>query len=267
MSIKAVSWGLEQYISDPVAKLVLIGIADRYNDEQGYAWPSVAWLAKAASVSERTVRRKLRLLEEQGFLATTSQTGGTSHYRLNVGGGHPLSGGTDCQGGQLGVRGGADKCVSPKQYNNNNNTNKGGKKKQKISDWIPSNEDIAYAVELGLDAKDILVSIRLWDEQNGNTSAYVSCSAFWKTWCRREAKSFTGGGKRSKAVKDTQKAVRGLTEPQKAFIENLIPKYKKAYPTDDAGMIRDALTEMMEKRLDIEGWYKMGYGLKHHTEF
>ena len=60
MSIKAVSWALEQYVSDPVAKLVLIGIADRYNDERGYAWPSVAWLATAASVTDRTVQRKIK---------------------------------------------------------------------------------------------------------------------------------------------------------------------------------------------------------------
>ena len=84
MSIKAVSWALEQYVSDPVAKLVLIGIADRYNDERGYAWPSVAWLATAASVTDRTVQRKIKLLEAQGFLATTRRKGSTTHYHLHI---------------------------------------------------------------------------------------------------------------------------------------------------------------------------------------
>jgi hypothetical protein len=266
MSIKAVSWALEQYVSDPVAKLVLVGIADRYNDEQGYAWPSVAWLAKAASVSDRTVQRKIKLLSDQGFLAADRMTGGTSHYRLMMSGVTTTVGGDNLSGVTNSCQGGGDKCVSPKQYNNNN-TNKDKKQKQKVVDWMPDEADRKYADELGLNPDEVLESIRLWDEQNGNKATYASVTAFWKNWCKREAKSFTGGSKRSKVVKHTQEAVKGLTEPQKAFIENLIPKYKRAYPTDDAGMIRDALTEMMEKRLDIEGWYKLGYGLKHHTEF
>lgn len=264
MSIKAVSWALEQYVTDPVAKLVLIGIADRYNDERGYAWPSVAWLSKAASVSDRTVRRKLRLLEEQEFLATTSQTGGTSHYRLNIGGGHPLSGGTICQGGQLGDKGGADNCVSVKQYNNDKNNNKGDKKKQKLSEWSPSKDDIAYAVEQGVDAQDILESIRLWDQQNGNKAAYASCSAFWMNWCRREAKRFTGT---SRAKQQGDRKAKKVTARQEAMIDNLVAKYRRAYQYDDPDMIRGALTQMMAEGLDIEGWYKMGHGLKHHTEF
>ena len=264
MSIKAVSWALEQYVSDPVAKLVLIGIADRYNDERGYAWPSVAWLSKAASVSDRTVRRKLRLLEDQGFLATTIQTGGTSHYKLNVGGGQPVSGGTDCQGGQLGDRGGADNCVSAKQYNNDNNNNKGDKKKQKLSEWLPSNDDIAYAVKQGVDAQEILETMRLWDEQNGNKAAYVSCSAFWMNWCRREAKRSTGA---SKAKQQGDKKAKKVTARQEAMIDNLVAKYRKAYQYDDPDMIRGALTQMMAEGLDVEGWYQMGHGLMHHTEF
>ena len=99
MSIKAVSWALEQFVADPVAKLVLIGIADRFNDEQGYAWPSVAWLSKAASVSDRTVQRKLKSLEEQGFLAANRQTGASTHYRLNIEGGvTPSVGGDNLSG-------------------------------------------------------------------------------------------------------------------------------------------------------------------------
>ena len=265
MSIKAVSWALEQFVADPVAKLVLIGIADRFNDEQGYAWPSVAWLSKAASVSDRTVRRKLRLLEEQGFLATTSQTGGTSHYRLNLGGGQQVSGGTDCQGGQLGVRGGADNCVSAKQYINDINNNKrASKKAQKVSEWTPSDEDIAYAAELGLNAGEILTDIRLWDEKNGNKAAYASVRAFWQQWCRREAKRAPAASKRNSGA---DRGSGKVTARQEAMVDNLMAKYIKAYKTDDPEMIRDALMTMMAQGLDINGWYKMGHGLKHHTEF
>ena len=266
MSIKAVSWALEQYVSDPVAKLVLIGIADRYNDERGYAWPSVAWLSKAASVTDRTVQRKIKLLEAQGFLATTRQTGATTHYRLHIEDVQPevTGGGDKFTGVTIACRGRGDHCASDKQYNNNINNNKGEKKKQKLSEWIPSNDDIAYAVKQGVDAQEILETMRLWDEQNGNKAAYVSCSAFWMNWCRREAKRSTGS---SKAKQQGDKKAKKVTARQEAMIDNLVAKYRKAYQYDDPDMIRGALTQMMAEGLDVEGWYQMGHGLKHHTEF
>ena len=154
--------------------------------------------------------------------------------------------------------------MSPKQYNNNNNNNKGDKKKQKLSEWIPSNEDIAYATKQGVDPQEILETMRLWDEQNGNKAAYVSCSAFWMNWCRREAKRLTGA---SKAKQQGDRKPKKVTARQEAMIDNLVAKYRRAYQHDDPDMIRGALTKMMAEGLDIEGWYQMGHGLKHHTEF
>ena len=43
MSIAAVAWAFEQRLKDPTAKLVLIGIADKYNEALGYAYPSMHW--------------------------------------------------------------------------------------------------------------------------------------------------------------------------------------------------------------------------------
>lgn len=82
MSIKAISWAFQQRLDDPTAKLVLIGIADKYNEDRGYAWPSVAALADMADCTERTVSRKLAFLEEAKLIATIRHPTKTNRYFL-----------------------------------------------------------------------------------------------------------------------------------------------------------------------------------------
>ena len=82
MSIKAISWAFQQRLDDPTAKLVLIGIADKYNEDRGYAWPSVAALAEMADCTERTVSRKLAFLEEAKLIATIRHPTRTNRYFL-----------------------------------------------------------------------------------------------------------------------------------------------------------------------------------------
>ena len=86
MSIKAVSWAFEQKLDDPIGKLVLIGICDRYNPDVGYAWPSVAWLADVADCSHRTAQNKIKLLVELGFVTKSYVREGNTNlknrYRL-----------------------------------------------------------------------------------------------------------------------------------------------------------------------------------------
>lgn len=68
------------------AKLVALGIAN--HDGDGGAWPSIATLAKYASVSERQVQRALRDLEADGVIEVAPQGGGTHKtpdmYRPNL---------------------------------------------------------------------------------------------------------------------------------------------------------------------------------------
>jgi len=51
MSIKAVSWAFDQQIKDPLAKLVLIAVADHINESTGDAWPSVERLTDLYSLN------------------------------------------------------------------------------------------------------------------------------------------------------------------------------------------------------------------------
>jgi len=247
MSIKAVSWALEESISDPIAKLVLIGIADKYNEDRGFAWPAVKWLATAASCSTRTVQRKLLWLEGEGYINIDRRFNETNCYGLPRidGGGVTVTPGDRAVsgGGDRAVSGGGDTGCHPN--NNNNKNNKHNiKGKQKLSDWTPNEQDLAYAQQQGVDADDILESIRLWDEQNGNKAAYVSCSAFWKQWARKE-------GKRSQ--RPSKEARGGSISPrQKELIENLVDQaYKREQQGDrlflgeDYDLLRKTLTEAM----------------------
>ena len=56
-------------------KGVALLLANRYNDDQGYAWPSVLRLAEEAGLSERGVRYILRRLEDKGAIATEKNRG------------------------------------------------------------------------------------------------------------------------------------------------------------------------------------------------
>jgi len=125
MSIKAVTWAFEQRLDDSVAKLVLIGIADRYNPEFGYAYPAVKWLAQVADCSERTVQRKIQFLQDIGMVTVLQthskdpKTKGTNKYNLPM-----MEGVTQCQGVTQLCQGGGDTLdvggvVTPKSHPNN----------------------------------------------------------------------------------------------------------------------------------------------------
>jgi len=82
MSIKAIEWAFRQKLSDPTAKLVLIGIADKYNEDRGYAWPSIERLADMADCTQRTVSRKIAFLEEIQLIQTMRHPTQTNRYFL-----------------------------------------------------------------------------------------------------------------------------------------------------------------------------------------
>lgn len=84
MSIKALTWAFEQRLDDPTAKLVLLGIADKYNDDRGFSWPSVQRLAEMADCTERTVSRKISFLEELGYIKTVRNPSTTNQYYLDL---------------------------------------------------------------------------------------------------------------------------------------------------------------------------------------
>jgi hypothetical protein len=84
MSTRVVAWVLEsvRLPGDPIAKLVLLGLAEHANPDGTAAWPTQAKLAEYADVSTRTVIRKLQELQELGFIQPGDQEL-VSHYRAD----------------------------------------------------------------------------------------------------------------------------------------------------------------------------------------
>lgn len=75
-------------VGDAMAKLVLIDIANRANDD-GECWPSVATIAKRCQTTPRTVTAKIAYLIEHGWIEKTNRARDgikTSNlYRLPIG--------------------------------------------------------------------------------------------------------------------------------------------------------------------------------------
>lgn len=83
MSVESISWALNLEVPmDPTTKLVLVGICN--HDGDGGSWPKLATLARYAGISERSVRRQLRTLEEMGLITTEVNAGGTAKTRADA---------------------------------------------------------------------------------------------------------------------------------------------------------------------------------------
>ena len=81
MSLEATVWALKKApVDDPIAHLVLIGLADHAASDGTGAWPSVETLAEYARCSPRSVHRKLRDLETAGLIVRGEQ-GMNAHVR------------------------------------------------------------------------------------------------------------------------------------------------------------------------------------------
>lgn len=76
MSWQALAWAKTITVGGPGPKAVLLCLADRA-DEAHSCYPSQALLAKETEQGERTVRRQLAVMEEQGFIRRERRMTGT----------------------------------------------------------------------------------------------------------------------------------------------------------------------------------------------
>jgi hypothetical protein len=67
MSVQAITWALDQRVRSATHKAVLLVLANRM-DPTGFGWPSQKRVAKEANCCERTARKVIRDLEEDGIL-------------------------------------------------------------------------------------------------------------------------------------------------------------------------------------------------------
>ena len=82
MSAKLVGWALEQEGLEPQEKLLLVILADHFNDKEGAAWAGQARIAKMRGVSDRQVRRLQVSLVDKGLLNVELRSGQSNLYRM-----------------------------------------------------------------------------------------------------------------------------------------------------------------------------------------
>lgn len=74
-------WSLDNL--EPLEKLVMLAVAD-FSDDDGKAWPSIRTIARKSSLSEDSVRRKLRNLKKAGLVSITARKDHTGRDRSNL---------------------------------------------------------------------------------------------------------------------------------------------------------------------------------------
>jgi hypothetical protein len=84
MSAKLVGWALEQEGLELQEKLLLVVLADHFNDQEGAAWPSQERIARIMNVSDRQVRRIQVELINKGFLEVIKRHGQSNIYKMVI---------------------------------------------------------------------------------------------------------------------------------------------------------------------------------------
>lgn len=83
MSFEWYRWAKSQKGLSPPEKNILVAIADRFNDEEGYAWPSQAKLAEDTSYSRATIHRACKSLQKKGLLSWSKVMRSSGHFSSN----------------------------------------------------------------------------------------------------------------------------------------------------------------------------------------
>ena len=152
MSLNAMKWAFDQQTKDATAKLVLVAIADHFNEDLGYSeWSSYSRIAKIGCCSEKTVQRKINELVRDGYLDKVQRGFGKpnvyylpkyqrykiAEQNLHSGQSDHLNQDNHVQHGlDNHVLNGLDNHVQQTQYNSTINTNNmfGGQMKKELSE-------------------------------------------------------------------------------------------------------------------------------------
>jgi DNA-binding transcriptional ArsR family regulator len=82
MSYKAMDWAFSQELDDPQMKFVLIALC-KHCDDKGVCYPSALRLSNLTGLSQRTVQRKLKKLEQIELIKVKRQFG-KGHKSSNI---------------------------------------------------------------------------------------------------------------------------------------------------------------------------------------
>lgn len=210
MSHRASYWAISRDGLTPVQKLTLMALADCHNGQTGECFPAIDTLARVVNVSRSTVKRALRDLEGFGLITKReARTGGggqkSNRYDLHV---------TDRETGAENVPATAEHGgvnlnpprfthdpppVHPRPPNREDNR----ETKQRASpfvckratllpeNWTPSQQEIDYAAEKGLDHDEIERTVEdfreYWAMQPDDKARKRDWPSAWRFWVRRAA--------------------------------------------------------------------------------
>jgi len=82
MSHDAVRWARRQCLGDPVAKNVLVALAEHHNGKTAQCNPKVATICRETDFSERSVRKALAKLKEAGLIRVEGGGKAGNNYQL-----------------------------------------------------------------------------------------------------------------------------------------------------------------------------------------
>ena len=136
--------------------------------------------------------------------------------------------------------------------------------KKAVADLVLTDKLKSYAESYGLDAREVIEDIRIWDMQNGHKARYVSLDGFFMGWVRREAKRAKPSYKSDN--KQANKQARELSEKQKEFAHAALAKLWDREKLAEQGysfesVLSDIHAFMMTNQTD-DDWLKLGNGLK-----
>ncbi|MGO7402114.1 helix-turn-helix domain-containing protein [Rhizobium ruizarguesonis] len=82
MSHDAVRWAREQRLGDPVAKSILVALAEHHNGKTAQCNPKVATICRETDFSERSVRKALAKLKQAGLIRVEGGGKAGNNYQL-----------------------------------------------------------------------------------------------------------------------------------------------------------------------------------------
>ena len=176
MSFQAMAWAIQQRTGDPLAKLLLLALAN-YADEHNESWPSLSRLADDLELSRRSITNKLDVLEQNNLVmrrSVTTRTGAFDHtvYTLCV----------DEAERQLPPP--PEPAAAPAPV-------KATTVRQPRAipqDWEPAPELLAWA-KLAFPNLDVTNEVpRFRDYWLGNGKPHADWDATFRNWCRRAIK-------------------------------------------------------------------------------
>lgn len=184
MSIKMMTKAMDADIKDALGKLVLLVLADHYNDSEGCAWPSINRICEITHCHRATIMRKLKALEEGGFISREKRYNATDVYRMFDSGSHSAT----SQSATFEVAQSDTILEEPLTIKK-----KEVRKRIKISEWTPNDTDRKFATDKGFDPDLIMQMIRDWDANQPKPKTVLQPDAFWRNWIRNQRTKHAGG--------------------------------------------------------------------------